>query len=122
MKTTSNAKLDSFTYIQPFENDVACSSIGDMYNLKSSIAKNLNAIEDMVYRFGDCIFKEERHIKHIEEDLLDTVLTKGLFMYIQTKIKLENLTFNRLVFTVSIIPIDEKKSEFKVEVITIKEN
>lgn len=54
--------------------------------------------------------------------MLDTVLTKGLFMYIQTKIKLENLTFNRLVFTVSIIPIDEKKSEFKVEVITIKEN
>ena len=118
----SNVKLDSFTYIQPFENDVVLSSIGDMYNLKSSIAKNLNAIEDMVYRFGDCIFKEERHIKHIGEDLLDTVLTKGLFMYIQTKIKLENLTFNILVFTVSIILIDEKKSEFKVEVITIKEN
>lgn len=116
----SNVKLDSFTYIQPFENDVVLSSIGDMYNLKSSIAKNLSAIEDFVYRFGDCIFKEERHIKHIEEDILDTVLTKGLFMYIQNKIKLENLSFIRLVFTSSIIPIDEKKSEFKVEVVTIK--
>lgn len=116
----SNAKLNSFTYIQPFENDVACSSIGDMYNLKSSIAKNLSTIEDFVYRFGDGISKEERHIKHIEEDILDTVLTKGLFVYIQGKMKLENLSFTRLVFTSSIIPIDEKKSEFKVEVVTIK--
>ena len=116
----SNVKLDSFTYVQPFENDVVLSSIGDMYNLKSSIAKNLSTIEDFVYRFGDCIFKEEQHIKHIEEDILDTVLTKGLFMYIQGKIKLENLSFTRLVFTSSIIPIDEKKSEFKVEVVTIK--
>ena len=107
----SNVKLDSFTYIQPFENDVVLSSIGDMYNLKSSIAKNLSTIEDFVYRFGDCIF---------EEDIWDTVLTKGLFMYIQGKMKLENLSFTRLVFTSSIIPIDEKKSEFKVEVVTIK--
>lgn len=118
----SNVKLDSFTYIQPFENDVACSSIGDMSKLKTAIANNLVAIENMVYRFGESVFTDERHIKNLEDNFLNVMLVKGLFMYIQTKIKLENLTFNRLVFTVSIIPIDEKKSEFKVEVITIKEN
>lgn len=118
----SNAKLDSFAYIQPFENEVVYSTIGDAYNLKASISKNLSAIEDMVYRFGERAFTNEHHVLAIEENYLDTVLVKGLFMYIQTKVKLENLTFNTLMFNSVIIPIDEKKSEFKVEVITIKEN
>ena len=118
----SNAKLDSFTYIQPFENDVACGSIGDMGKLKTAIANNLSAIENMVYRFGANVFTDEQHIKNLEDNFLNTTLVKGLFMYIQTKVKLENLTFNTLMFNPVIIPIDEKKSNFRVEVITIKEN
>ena len=118
----SNVKLDSFTYIQPFENEVIYSSIGDAYNLKASISKNLSAIEDMVYRFGERAFTNEHHVLTIEENYLDTVLVKGLFMYIQGKMVLSNLTFDRLVFIPTITPIDEKNSEFKVEVITIKEN
>ena len=122
MKTMSNAKLDSFTYIQPFENDVACGSIGDMGKLKTAIANNLSAIENMVYRFGESTFTDEQHVKNLEDNFLNVMLVKGLFMYIQTKVKLENLTFNTLMFNSVIIPIDEKKSDFKVEVITIKEN
>ena len=118
----SNVKLDSFTYIQPFENDVAIGSLGDMGKLKSSIYNNLSSIENMVYRFGECIFTNEQHIQAIERLYLDTVLVKGLFMYIQAKMVLSKLTFDRLIFIPSIIPIDEKKSEFKVEVITVKEN
>ena len=117
----SNVKLNSFTYIQPFENDVACSLIGDMSKLKTAIANNLGAIENMVYRFGESVFTDEQHIKNLEDNFLNTTLVKGLFMYIQTKVKLENLTFNTLMFNPAIIPIDEKKSNFKVEVITIKE-
>ena len=118
----SNAKLDSFTYLQPFENDVACGSIGDMSKHKTAIANNLGAIENMVYRFGESTFTDEQHIKNLEDNFLNTTLVKGLFMYIQTKVKLENLTFNTLMFNPVIVPIDEKKSNFKVEVITIKEN
>ena len=121
-KTISNAKLDSFTYTQSFENDVACGSIGDMSNLKTAIANNLSAIENMVYRFGESAFTDEQHIKNLEDNFLNVMLVKGLFMYIQTKVKLENLTFNQLIFNPGIIPMDEKKSNFKVEVITIKEN
>ena len=117
----SNAKLDSFTYIQPFENDVACGSIGDMGKLKTAIANNLSAIENMVYRFGESTFTDEQHVKNLEDNFLNVMLVKGLFMYIQTKVKLENLTFNQLIFNPAIIPIDEKKTDFKVEVITIKE-
>lgn len=117
----SDVKLDSFTYRQAFENDVVYSSIDDAYNLKASISKNLSAIEDMVYRFGERALTNELHVLTIEENYLDTVLVKGLFMYIQARMVLSNLTFDRLVFIPSIIPIDEKKSEFKVEVITIKE-
>lgn len=122
MKTMSNAKLDSFTYLQPFENDVACGSIGDMSKLKTAIANNLSAIENMVYRFGENVFTDEQHIKNLEDNFLNVMLVKGLFMYIQAKMVLSKLTFDRLIFIPSIIPIDEKKSEFKVEVITVKEN
>lgn len=118
----SNAKLDSFTYIQPFENEVEIGSLGDMGKLKSSVCNNLSSIENMVYRFGECIFTNEQHIQAIERLYLDTVLVKGLFMYIQAKMVLSKLTFDRLIFIPSIIPIDEKKSNFKVEVITIKKN
>ena len=118
----SNAKLDSFTYLQPFENDVACGSIGDMSKLKTAIANNLSAIENMVYRFGENVFTDEQHIKNLEDNFLNVMLVKGLFMYIQAKMVLSKLTFDRLIFIPSIIPIDEKKSEFKVEVITVKEN
>ena len=117
----SNVKLDSFTYRQTFENEVVYSSIGDAYNLKASISKNLSAIENMVYRFGERALTNELRVQAIEENYLDTVLVKGLFLYLQGRMLLSNLTFDRLVFIPSITPIDEKKSEFKVEIIAIKE-